>query len=616
VRIVIEKYPYEEQALLNTLPEKSLSHFQPSFYTDRNGVKRVVVNTVGYCFVPELNDCVFFLPKVVLKSQESSHIENDDSQEEDTIEYYGDDDEDEVMAGDAVFGRYHPEDLLNDKSLLNKPEYEFMYRLSVWIYRAIHEFKRLNPFSKIVNAEYGAILIDKSQDEKDYTFIDVLLSLMKFNEDNQDFFMFVVKNVHSGYNKINWRKTIATKQPVIQDESPIYMNPVNRKKKINFDEELLIIYFSILNYINQRFGFPVKINLNYELITGEMFKHYLNGYGIIRLKQIKYKYFSDKALELWNLCSLFFEKNETISSSTYKQDYMLANSFQTVFEAIIDDLIGEKSMPRKLKKQKDRKIVDHLYKYGDLVHPYKPGENQIYYIGDSKYYKIGAPIEESSIYKQYTYAKNVIQYDFDLIFGKETNGTPIGYVDKLTEGYNITPNFFISAKLGEFSETSDESNSYDFEETLPTIHMTIKDGRVVKSHHMNKQFKNRLFDRDTLWISHFDISFQTLLLLYARGNDFEKRSFKEEARIIFRQEVIKTLMDHYDFYKLEPIKGNNLEDLVERNFRALIGKIYQPNGCSYLILALQNDEEEKEENDNLLSFIDTVFIRSSLDDLK
>ena len=129
---------------------------------------------------------------------------------------------------------------------------------------------------------------------------------------------------------------------------------------------------------------------------------------------------------------------------------------------------------------------------------------------------------------------------------------------------------------------------------------------------MNKQFNNRLFDRDTLWISHFDISFQTLLLLYARGNDFEKRSFKEEARVIFRQEVINTLTDYYDFYKLEPKEGNSLKDIVENNFKTLLGKIYQPKGCSYLILALEKDEDEKKDNDDLLAFIDTIFIRTDL----
>lgn len=603
--IVIEKYPYREQVLLNTIPD--ISHFQPTFYTDRNGDKRVVINTVGYCFIPELNDCVFFLPKVVLKQSNNEPVTIKDNQVEDEEDVEYDEEsggEDKVKANDLVFGKHEPEKLLIDKNLLNDTENEFIYQLSVWIYRALNEFKRLNPKSKIVNADYGASLIDKSQNEKDFTFIDVLLSLIKFNDENQDFFIFVLKNIHRGYNKINWRKTISSKQPLMQDETPIYMNPVNRKKQINFDEELLIIFFSILNYINEHYGFPVKINFNYELITGEKFKHYIEGYGIIRLRQIKYKYFSDITLKLWNLCSKFFERAEAITSSTYKRDYMFANSFQTVFEAIIDDLIGDRvnNLPTKLKKQKDRKIIDHLYKYGDLVHPYVPNCNEIYYIGDSKYYKIGASIEETSIYKQYTYAKNVIQYDFDLIFNKEKEGTPIHYVDDLTEGYNITPNFFISADI---------KPPYNFEEKPPTVHKTRdKKGNVVPARYMNKQFNNRLFDRDTLWISHYDISFMTILFLYGRGNEYEKRSYKEKARELFRQEVIKTLTENYDFYKLVPPPNKSLKQLVDENFRDLLGKIYCPRGCDYLILALQKEDDKNKE---LETEVDQAFIRTEFD---
>ena len=606
--IVIEKYPYREEVLRNTIPD--VTHFQPFSYTDRNGQKRLVINTVGYCFVPELNDCVFFLPKVVLKQNENEPIDDKDHQtEDDEAEYVVDgDEEDEVKSSDKVFGHCDPESLLNCKDLLYDNEYEFIYQLSVWIYRSLHEFMRLNPKSKIVKAEYGSSLIDKSQNENDFTFIDVLLSLIKFNEDNQDFFMFVLKNIHRGYNKINWRKTIATKHPLIQDNIPVYMNPVNRKKQINFDEELLIIFFSILNYINEQYSFPVKINFNYELITGDKFKNYLDGYGIIRLKQIKYKYFSDKALKLWDLCSKFFERAESISSSTYRNDYMFSNSFQTVFEAIIDDLIGDRvnSLPPKLKKQKDRKIIDHLYKYGDLVHPYVPNANEIYYIGDSKYYKIGASVEETSIYKQYTYAKNVIQYDFDMIFDEESKGKqnrykPIRYVDKLTEGYNITPNFFISADI---------KPPYDFEEKPPIVHMKDDHGKKVPARHLNKQFENRLFDRDTLWISHYDISFMTILFLYGRGNDFEKNSYKSKARQIFRQEVITSLTDNYDFYKLEARYRKSLEELVVQNFSKLLGKIYRPKDCKYLILALKKGSPE---NDKLKAEIDQDFIRIVFD---
>lgn len=58
-----------------------------------------------------------------------------------------------------------------------------------------------------------------------------------------------------------------------------------------------------------------------------------------------------------------------------------------MFEAIIDELIGDNPLPDGMdKKQEDGKIVDHLFTAQSLI----DGETkQTYYIGDSKYYKWG-----------------------------------------------------------------------------------------------------------------------------------------------------------------------------------------------------------------------------------
>ena len=565
MRIVVEQYPYEESAIANAL--RGFDHLPPA-----NDQGLVRVDYVGYCFLPEVNDCVFFLPKVVLQRHKEAPQEEN---------------KDEVTTYDWVFGNYKPEKLLIlDEETLTDIEHDFLYELSVWIYRAIKEFKRLNTTSEIVTC-HNVSLIDNSQNQVENTFIDILLSLIKFNEENQDFFMFIVKNIHSGYNKINWRKTIATKQPMMQDDTPIYMNPVNKKKQINFDEELLIIFFSILNYTNEHYGFPVKINFNYELITGHLFNQYRDFYGEIRLKQIKYKYFSDKALKLWNLCYKFFEQTSHISSSKSSLDYMLAYKFEIIFESIIDELIGQHNLPKKLKDQKDGKIIDHLFLYSDLVHHPGVNEKDIYYIGDSKYYKIGASIGENSIYKQYTYAKNVIQYDFDLFFerhkrSKEYNENFIGYVDPLTEGYNITPNFFISAEI--------DSDKFSFEEQGLKPHLDAN-GDPIR--HFNRHFNNRLFDRDTLWISHYDINFLFILALYGRGNEFAKTSFRNEARKLFREAIIEVLKEQYVFAILEPRETYGLKRAVEINFKLLHGKIYSPyQNCDFVLLALEKDVEE------------------------
>ena len=118
------------------------------------------------------------------------------------------------------------------------------------------------------------------------------------------------------------------------------MNPENKKKQINFDEELLIIFFSILNYINEQYGFPVQINVNFPLIKGEMFEHYRKEMGKAKLMQIKYKYYSDKALYLWELCYAFFDQSKKINVETDDREYLLVKNFNIVFEAIIDELVA------------------------------------------------------------------------------------------------------------------------------------------------------------------------------------------------------------------------------------------------------------------------------------
>lgn len=234
-------------------------------------------------------------------------------------------------------------------------------------------------------------------------------------------------------------RTISTTSAIIQEDNAIYLNPVNKKRQINFDEELLVIFFSILNYIGDTYGFPKEINCNFDLITGKRFEKYRNGYGIIRLNQIKYKYFSDKALQLWKLCYAFFDKSRQIYVNTSQKEYLLVKSFHIVFEAIIDALVGDSPLPDGMdKKQEDGKIVDHLFTAKSLIE----GEaSNTYYIGDSKYYKMGNELGKESVYKQYTYARNVIQWNLDIFNDGKVPPSGIKLRDDETEGYNIIPNF-------------------------------------------------------------------------------------------------------------------------------------------------------------------------------
>ena len=352
------------------------------------------------------------------------------------------------------------EDIINldANNPFTQQEKNFIYEFAVWIYRAIvvfHNDKRNNTsivyHKKIAQAGKGSRHLSN-------TFLDILLSLIRFNKENQNFFFYVLRNLHAGFNKINWTKTIATTNAIIQDGNAVYLNPINKKRLINFDEELLVIYFSILNYISEYYGFSVSINCNFQLITGKRFLTYLHGMGKVRLRQIKYKYFSDKALQLWDLCYAFFDNARQIYVNTEQKEYLLVKNFNIVFESIIDELIGDRNIPAGLKEQDDGKRVDHMYSYQGLTT--NEEDKPIYYIGDSKYYKRNNNIGKESVYKQFTYARNVIQWNLNLFMNDDRDDKELQYDkknfgnvpklrDDVTEGYNIIPNFFISAKLNE-----------------------------------------------------------------------------------------------------------------------------------------------------------------------
>lgn len=477
---------------------------------------------------------MFILPKVLLKGDDSKEL---------------------------VFGKYRPEEIANldENNPLNSIERDFLYKFAVWIYRAIVVYKN-NKRNDTEIVYYSQIAqVGNGRRRLSNTYLDILLSLIQFNKDNQSFFFTIVKNMHSGLNKINWMRTIGTTNAIIQDGQPIYLNPINKKRQINFDEELLIIFFSILNYIGDAYGFPKQISCQYQLITGKRFETYLNGFGKTRLRQIKYKYFSDKALQLWQLCFAFFDEARQVFITTEKKEYLLVKSFYVVFEAIIDELVGDNPLPDGMeKKQEDGKIVDHLFTAQSLI---DNEAKQTYYIGDSKYYKMGHELGSESVYKQYTYARNVIQWNLDIFNDGKQTPSGVKLRDDVTEGYNIIPNFFISAKLDEHFDYSDDG---------------IEKTDRKRNKHKKMQFKNRLFDRDTLLLFHYDVNFLFVLSLYARDNAVQKTEWKEKVRNKFRKEIQEWLQKDYDFYAMRARPGVNGEEYIKHNFKEVVGKIYTP----------------------------------------
>jgi hypothetical protein len=392
MKVLIEDYHYDP----TDLPE--LKGIDP---TELSG-GQIKLPYVGYYHDGRADETIFILPKV-------------------------------FIIGEKAFGRYEPELLLHidkENEQLTDADHAFLFELSAWIYQAIALFCERHPENEITSPRELAGVIGHRRDGET-TLLDLILALIRFGKEHQSLFTYIATIVHSGRHKIHWTKTMRTTSPILQDGKPYYLKCKSKEKAINYDEELICLFYSTLNYLKQDYHFIVRHNLNFETEHPHIIKRLIeDGKGTHRLRQIRGKYFTDELVQLWHLLYAFYERAEKAAQGKAHDERLLVRNFNIVFEDMIDSLIGEKSHPSGLKKQKDGKIIDHIYQEESLI-----GDGDIYFIGDSKYYSEGNDIGENSIYKQFTYAKNVIQYHIDLIPEKAQG---LRYRDELTEGYNPT----------------------------------------------------------------------------------------------------------------------------------------------------------------------------------
>ncbi len=568
--LFIEGYTYELDKQVSNRIKKTIRDVLGDIFTIPRLEREKDFKYVGYCYSHVAEDVVFFLPKVVLTDGKDTVFGTTPQELIDFDEFSG-----KFEDGDEHIENYK----------------EFLSTLAIWIYRVLSVYNEKQNDNILENKETQTQSDGKKV--KHNTLFDVIIAMLDFNRENQDYLTFIARNTHSGNNNIQWTKTISKTMAVVQKGAPLYLNPVNRKKMVNFDEELLIIFFSILNYISEEHGFRYIKNLNYEVIKPNTIKNrYIKaGYGKRRLKEIKYKYFSDKALRIWDLCYAYFVRSHEIAINKSRQDCLMAKDFDIVFETMIDELIGESNLPRELVEQKDGKIVDHLFLDRGLIESTDGNAHNTYYIGDSKYYKRQDPenvhLGKTSIYKQYTYAKNIVQWNVDLFLGlnddKYKHEGHHQLRDELTEGYNPIPNFFISAHIPDTEQGSHKLLAFD-------------DDRITQQQrlNLNRQFENRLFDRDTMLLSHYDVNFLFIVALYGRNKKSAQTAWRSKVRKQFRKEIQTLLNDMYSFHVLQPKAKKDCYGFVKKHFSVLNGKVYRPYPeANYLVLAeLKNEPSD------------------------
>lgn len=580
---LFEQFAYKQKFLEKVLPQtgKESNWALPKGFVKKTKSEDLELDGVGYLFNGEIkeneisNKTVFVLPKVFLDEN-----------------------------GTSAFG-----ELIHSDGYFALPEgtsKEFLAQLSLWVCSSISKYRKENPDDGDIEYPEAKNFCSSSCP----TLIDVMNSMKLFYDENKNLFVFVSKNKHSGNNRIDWHRTVAKAQPFWQNGVPIYMDLENKKKVLDLDDRLLVLYFSAMNYIEEMFGFKMPKSEFYVPLRMSEFRRLFGHRGLMELRRIKHKYFADKFLKLYNIMKAFFEWGANFSAGEFKNEYLLTSKYNNVFESMIDELVGDGAKVIQDKKNlDDGKIIDHLYKERSLIFS-SSDSDQIWHIGDSKYYKDKTDIVGESIAKQFTYAKNVIQDFFSPNFFE--NGSPksphenVRYRDELTEGYSVTPNFFIRGELPSFSNPQKQfedpyfrCNSYEPGQAL------IRDADEVSEEFLwkirNRQFENRLFDRDTLLLQVYNVNFLYVLKAYTSKHSAVKDEFKQKARTQFRNNFLKLLDEKYVFWALWPIGSE--KDFVDKHFKMLVGKLFKPVEFGCIILALERDsvpsifDEENSKND-------------------
>ena len=530
---------------------------EPFMFTGRDG-NDAILPYVGYVYSSKINDSIFILPKVFL-FQGTGEIDPKNSKLE------------------IAFGKYGIADVMEisieHNILKNDGLDRVLFELSTWIYRAIDKYSARHPHSDIIlrSAIQG---VASNSGATDATLLDTILALLDFNREHTNLFTYITIISSTGKDKIHWAKTISKIQPTIQDGEPYYTEFRSKSKTVNYDEQLIILYYSVLQYLNRQYFFPVRTNFNYDLIKPSKIESLIaSGRGTRLLRSIRRRYFKDELIRLWKLLYAFFDKSESIRSGKARDEALLARSFNMIFEEMVDSLIGD-DIFSSLKDNKDGKQIDHIYKDRSML-----DDGQIYYIGDSKYYFYGSDIGSESIYKQFAYAKNIIQFNIDILNKPENkrnltekaiiNG--VRYRDNLTEGYNLTPNFFIRGYIHP-DDLSDGHANYSTDGLIP----------YEQAMPINAHFPDRPFDRDTLVLQAYNINFLFVLASYVNNTDSE--NIRVRIRDRFRKDLIRVFNEKYDFYKATPY-NKDIPAFVHRHFSEYLGRMYYQEGADFIWFA-------------------------------
>ena len=556
----------------------------PMFYTQKG--ESAIINSVGYYYSMDKKEVVYMLPKVFMSPEELKSNESENEikclwEKKNTVFKHGD------GIPITIKELFYLDKL--DGSVKHESKYLWIRHITISFYNSLIEFKRRKNNTSILNS--GIINeINTNLGDDEYSYLDLVLSFTNFYKKNKSVILFRhIEHKSNQAKKPKWEKTIRKSFLIIDKRNaPIYLEVRNKKSIINTDEELVIYFFSILNHFKSENNLNISIDKTYNLIKGDAFRN-LQINGLSKLRKIKYKYFSDTMKRMYKLCELYFDSTDTGSIKKRNEEFLSFKKYNIVFEDMVDKLFtDEKNLAaydkriknndiniQKLKNNDDGKIIDHLFEHKGLI-----DTTNIFYIGDSKYYKPGNVADKLSIYKQYTYAKNIIQYNINLFNDSHEIyvQNELKYRDKITEGYNITPNFLLYGVIEKYEDFKDIC-------LKPLYKNNLKDC-IKHSYH----WKDRLFDRDSLFICQYQINYLFVLNAYTEMSSFSLNEYRDAAKDEFRNKFIEYFSD-YDVskFKFEKLESSKLKAFINDNFKILNGKCISLNE-STLLIAIYDEE--------------------------
>ena len=508
------------------------SIFDDLKFFKRNGLKGTV-KTVGYYHSYKKKELVLMLPKVFMQNGVETVFKGTKDELYNSLEH---------------------------STIKHDSKYQWLRELSIHFYNSLVEYNNRWKQNSLISPT-RTFELNTNLGEDNYSYLDILLSTVNFYKKNKNHILYrYIEKITNNASKPKWEKTIRKSLPLMANtKTPIYFNIRNKRKVINKEEELITYFFSILNHLNNQHNLNLKIDQSYKLLKNDTFINFCRDeYALRKLKKIKYRYFNDTLKRMYQLCELYFSNNDYASSKKEKEEFLCTNNYNIIFEDMIDNLFTDKIAKEEniqnLKINKDGKIIDHIYEDKSLI-----DRSNIFFIGDSKYYKSDNIAGQNSKYKQITYAKNIIQYNIDLWNKKgKFHNEKIRYRDDETEGYNITPNFFI---YGHIEDPNDFENPQIIQKTITP---------EVSFH-----WSDRLFDRDTLFVHQYSINFLFVLKSYTAYNSYKFKSFRDNVKNIFRSSFVDYFnnAEHCSFTFYEcTLQPSEFREYIRFHFKDFNGK--------------------------------------------